>query len=279
MAKKKDKQPATRYYFVDEAGDSVIFRSTGGVAIGKQGCSRFFILGLLEVPYPYVVCNGLEDLRRKFLADPYFKGVPSFDPSQGKIAEAFHATDDLPEVRREVFGLLRKFDNLRFFAVVRDKKAELNYIHSRQVQNPSYRYNPNDLYDKLVRRLFRDRLHKSERVEVCFAKRGQKPRTQALYKALLTARANFYKKWGIESQSPIIVISERSRENTCLQAVDYYLWALQRLYERKEDRYIRYIQDNISLIVDMDDRRRKPYGEYYDKKRPLNLAALEGRLD
>jgi hypothetical protein len=43
-------------------------------------------------------------------------------------ANRFHAKDDLPEVRREVFALLRRHP-LRFLAVVRDKqKLEDRYL-------------------------------------------------------------------------------------------------------------------------------------------------------
>jgi len=41
-----------RYYFVDEAGDATIFDGRGRVLIGEQGCSRYFILGVLDVPDP-----------------------------------------------------------------------------------------------------------------------------------------------------------------------------------------------------------------------------------
>ena len=45
-----------------------------------------------------------------------------------KTAVAFHAKDDLPEVRREVFALLKNSPGLRFFAVVTDKMRVLEYV-------------------------------------------------------------------------------------------------------------------------------------------------------
>ena len=41
-----------RYYFVDEGGDGILFSRKGKVLVGTEGCSRFFILGLLDVPNP-----------------------------------------------------------------------------------------------------------------------------------------------------------------------------------------------------------------------------------
>ena len=60
-----------------------------------------------------------------------------------------------------------------------------------------------------------------------------------------------------------------------LQAADYFLWALQRLYERREDRYVQFLWESFSLVHDLDDMRRASYGEYYTKKRPLTRAALQ----
>ena len=91
-----------RDYFVDEAGDPVLFNARKQVVVGLDGCSRYFMLGALDVPDPIGLGSDLEELRKGLLADPYFKGIPSFDPARGKTAVAFHAKDDLPEVRREV---------------------------------------------------------------------------------------------------------------------------------------------------------------------------------
>ena len=60
-----------------------------------------------------------------------------------------------------------------------------------------------------------------------------------------------------------------------LQVVDYFLWALQRLYERREDRYIVLLWPSVSVVYDLDDRREAPYGAYYTRKKPLTSAALE----
>ncbi len=94
-----------RHYFVDEAGDGTLFNKRGRIIVGTEGCSRFFILGLLDVLGPESLAREMEELRARLLADPYFKGVPSMQPEAKKTALAFHAKDDVPEVRREVFYL------------------------------------------------------------------------------------------------------------------------------------------------------------------------------
>jgi hypothetical protein len=51
-----------RFYYVDEAGDPVLFGKRGQVIINTEGCSRFFILGILDCRQPEVVTNELNDL-------------------------------------------------------------------------------------------------------------------------------------------------------------------------------------------------------------------------
>ena len=116
-----EKAPSIRYYFVDEAGNPTLFNSKGKVIIQSEGCSRFFLLGVLDVVEPESLIKNLEELRSDLLADPYFKKVPYMQPGYQKIAIAFHAKDDIPEVRREVFNLLKKLE-LKFLAVIRHKQ-------------------------------------------------------------------------------------------------------------------------------------------------------------
>jgi len=182
------------HYFVDEAGDPTLFDKKGNVLIGTQGCSRFFILGLLRVYDPDSLALELNSVKTKLLADPYFSGVPSMQPAAKKTALAFHAKDDLPEVRREVFTILMKRGDLRFFAIIRDKEKLLSYVRQRNGADPSYRYNPNELYDYLVRRLFRDLLHTHDYYRIYFARRGSYDRTQALKTALRVAQERFAEK-------------------------------------------------------------------------------------
>jgi len=269
------KLPAkNRYYFVDEAGDTTIFGQRGKVLIGGLGCSRYFILGVLDVPNPTVWQDELNTLRQSLLADPYFKKVPSMQPAARKTALMFHAKDDVPEVRREVFALLQKHE-FRFLAVVRDKKMVLEYVRRRNILDLSYHYTPNELYDYMVRVLFKNLLHQDERYEIYFSKRWKQDRTEALQAALKTAQERFAQQRGIATSSDIAVIPKNSHESGGLQAADYFLWSLQRFYERKEDRYLDLLWKSFRMVHDLDDTRATPYGVYYTQKKPLTLAALE----
>jgi len=136
-----------RHYYVDEAGDPVLFGRRRTVVLGREGCSRYFTLGVLDVADPSRLASQLAGLRKRLLCDPYFADVPSMQPQAGKTALAFHAKDDLPEVRREVFRLLLRSE-VRFFACVRDKRRVLEYVREREAHDAQYRYTPNELYER-----------------------------------------------------------------------------------------------------------------------------------
>lgn len=264
----------TKHYFVDEAGDPMLFDAKGKVLPGTEGCSRYFIVGLLDVADSVKLAQDLRELRAKLLADPYFKGVPSMQPEEKKTALYFHAKDDLPEVRREVFALLQRHE-LKFSAVVRDKLAVLDYVRSRNERGAGYRYKPDELYDHAVRRLFKERLHKHQGYTIRFAIRGNSHRTAAFRTALETARARFAEARDVPIAGSLDLKAARPTDEPALQAVDYFLWALQRTYERREDRYLALVWPQCSLVIDVDDTREAEYGEYYTKQKPLKAAALK----
>lgn len=268
-----DNERTKCYYFVDESGDGTLFSKQGEIIVGKSGCSRFFILGLLDVADPEAVTHELEALRAVLLSDPYFKGVPSMQPVWGKTAMAFHAKNDLPEVRREVFKLLLR-QRVKFSAIVKDKLETAEYVMSRNLHDPGYRYHPNELYDFLMRRLFKGRLHKADEYFIRFARRGGSDRSAALRAALEVAQERSRAQWGIASDALINIYSGTLPGCGGLQAVDYFLWALQRLYERREERYIQMLWPLCSVVIDVDDTRRARYGAYYTKRKPLSLAAI-----
>jgi hypothetical protein len=257
-----------RRCYVDEAGDATLFDARGRVLVGEPGCSRYFMLGALEVGDPAALAADLMALRLQLLADPYFKDVPSMQPARRKTALAFHAKDDLPEVRREVFRVLLQHE-LQFHAVVRDKQRVLEYVRERNALDERYRYQPNDLYDTLVARLFKNRLHLRPELQVCFASRGKADRSAALRQALQMAHRRFEAKWRRNVEARIEARQAAAAHEPALQAADYFLWALQRHYERGESRFVQLIWPKIGVVQAVDETTVAPYGAYYTKKKPL----------
>ena len=189
-------------------------------------------------------------------------------PERRKTAIAFHAKDDLPEVRREVYKVLARHE-LKFFAVVRDKLKVLEYVQQRNRHDAHYRYNPNELYDALVSRLFKNRLHLTPEVDVCFASRGRSDRSAALRMALEKAKVRFESQWARPVTSSIVARQSIPATEPALQAVDYLLWAIQRCFERDESRYAELIWPKVGVIHAVDETDTAPYGTYYTKKKPL----------
>ncbi len=266
-------------YFVDEAGDGTLFDGKGKVLVGQPGCSNFFMAGLADLPSPSDLAKELAALRHELLQDPLLRGVRAMRPERGQTALFFHAKDDPIEVRREVFRILLR-TNITFSAVVRCKWTTLGYVRSRNQNDPLYRYNPNELYDHMVRRLFKQRLHLHEAYRVVFATRGNRERSAEFKAALTQARDSFVRERQLDTQSSLEVIPSRPEKEAGLQAVDYFLWALQRVYERPgeagADRFLNALWDagKVSMVWDLDDHRRAEYGVYYTRKKPLRAAAL-----
>ena len=64
-----------------------------------------------------------------------------------------------------------------------------------------------------------------------------------------------------------------------LQTVDYFVWALQRPFERHSKRYVTYQLPAFRLVQDVGDRGMAGHGMYDAQKKPLNAAALEWRQE
>jgi len=207
--------PTTKHFFVDEAGDPTLFDARGRVIVGKDGCSSHFILGALDVAQPQALSDAMRKLHEQIRSDPLYQGVESLRPERQKTHRLLHAKDDVPEIRDRVFRFLMLQD-LRFYAEVRDKTGLAIHVRNQNRTRVSYRFTHNKLYDEMVKRLFKDRLHKEDAYRVVFATRGSKDRTQALQNALQDARTNFQRKWGVESTAPIEVAAMQSHESYAL---------------------------------------------------------------
>jgi hypothetical protein len=265
-----ENSPVVVHYFIDEAGDPTLF-GRRKIIVGTQS-SRYFLLGKLEIEDPTALAHALRELRKLLLADPYFNSAPSMTPAEGKTAVMFHAKDDLAEVRDRVFHLLAEHD-LRFSAVVRDKMRLVEQVQARNQAEPKYRYNENEIYDELVSQLFKTAFHQADHFEMVFASRGKKNRTAALQQALRKAEQIYEQSFGFKPKHTMTVTSSSPKQHAGLQAVDYFLWALQRFYEKGEDRFWRFVWPKVRAVHDVDDTREHSFGTIYTPQKPLTLEA------
>lgn len=85
MGKPGKRLTSIRHYLVDEAGDGTLFNRHGCIIVGTEGCSRFFILGLLDAANPDALALEIQTLRADLLADPLSSKLP---PEATRAAQA-----------------------------------------------------------------------------------------------------------------------------------------------------------------------------------------------
>jgi hypothetical protein len=205
-------------------------------------------------------------------------------PDAGKTALFFHAKDDVPEVRHAVYKLLLRHE-LRFSAVVKDKLELLSEVLQRNKADSTYRYKADghELYDDLIARLFERFGQFGSLREVTFAVRGSKPRTAALKGVLDEIDSGFHATFGFMPHGHTAVHSSYPSQSAGLQACDYLLWALQRFYERGEERYLAAMWPRFTRVLDLDvptlggkKRGVIPTPVEFNEKHPLTLASRAG---
>lgn len=257
----------TKHYFVDEAGDLTIFGKGGKVVLGQEDVSRCFMLGSAVLPDPSLAHSKLEALRQELMEDPFFSYAPSMHPDNKKTARCFHAKDDLPEVRHEVMKLLPSL-GATVVIVIRRKEALVERFEEHKKGRGKTRMQ-NIVYDELVTEVFRNNLRSGLENRVTFAHRDTKVRGRALRDALRQAGQSK----GCDC-SPHVE-SAFTWESAGLQVVDYYLWAVQRLYERQQERFFRALESQYVRIIDLDDRRIGGQSAQYSKTNRLTPAKIK----
>lgn len=257
--------PVTATYYVDEAGDGVLFGPKGRNRLADPDAAQFFMLGMVRCDCDAEAAAALAKLRGELLAHPLYSSIHSFKPAAGKTFRAFHAKDDHVEIRSKVFELLLTLD-FKFYAVVKDMRAVLRYVEDRNRMDGGYRYHPNELYDLTVRMLFKHRLHKHDQYRITFARRGKSDRTKALEDHLEQTRRKFLQEQSLQHEPTLEILPSYPWEQPCLQIADYCLWALQRCYERHEARFLHALWPKVSIIHDVDDPLGKGYGSYLTRK-------------
>jgi hypothetical protein len=83
----------------------------------------------------------------------------------------------------------------------------------------------------------------------------------------------YEQSFGIKSKHTVNVVNSSPLQHPELQAVDYFLWALQRLYEKGEDRLWSFVWPKVRVVHDLDDTREHSFGTIYTLQNPLTLQA------
>lgn len=256
----KKTEDTKAFYYFDESGDPVVLGRKGEnlVAIGKT--SKVFIVGYLETKQPKEITKALKNLHTEIISDDYLSGIPSMESTR----ICFHANKDCAEVREKVFRLLKQFD-FQVYCIVARKNADQ---FRRKFDLKSAK-----LYEYLVAKLLENRLHLYSEVDIYFASMGNVVRRQNMSSAIQTAICTFKEKWGKENTSEIKTFIQQSSEIPLLQAVDYMLWSINRVYEKDDFRFYNFMKEKIYLVQDIFDTAKYPH-TYYSPKNPLEKEKM-----
>jgi hypothetical protein len=217
-------------------------------------------MGLVEIEDPNSARHAILDLQNNLTMDPYFRDFPSIQRT--KIA--FHAKDDLPEIRYAFYKLLTGIDYQAQFVVARKiERVFRNNFHSKE----------NEFYDHLITLLFQGKLHTHAENIIYFAKRGSRNRQAPIEAAIQRSVQQFEAKWNTTVNSKISVQAQSPVGEPCLSIVDYMNWAVYRAFTRGEMRYFETVRDKVGLLVDLYDTVNYPHN-WYTKRNPFMLNKI-----
>lgn len=255
----------TYHRYLDEAGDTTFYAKGKVPIVGQTGISNAFILGMVKIKRPLdEVRQKIEELKARVLNDPYFKAIPSLNKKVGAGGYYFHATDDIPEVRKLFFDYIFMLD-CSFEAIVARKIPELF--------ERKHNGKESEFYADLLSHLLKNKLGKKDKLVLNIAERGKSTKNINLEFALNKAVKRFEdnpSKNGKIATANVVFNVQNHRTEPLLNIADYFCWSVQRVFEKGETRYYDFLSDKISLIVDLYDADNyKDWGNYYSPKKKL----------
>ncbi len=260
-------EPLHKYHrFLDEAGDTAFYGKGKVPIIGLQGVSKCFVLGILKVKEPLEpVRRRVIELQQAIAADPYYKDIPSIQRKINDHGYYLHATDDVPEVRKQAFEFIASL-KCSFEAVVARK---IIGIYERQHGGRDEVF-----YADLLSHLLKNKLEKYDRLVLNIAARGTSTSMTNLTQGLAIARQRFAAKNLKEAADNVIHFNvQNPTTEPLLNVADYFCWSVQRVFERGETRYYDFVSDKVSVVVDLYDQSSYAnYGNYYGPRRKLTKA-------
>lgn len=259
MSKSKNKEFYHR--FLDEAGDTSFFGKGKIPTIGKiEGVSLCFILGMVKFKEPLNEArNKVVSLQKEVESDSYYNAVPSIIKKKNKNGFYFHATDDIPEVREKFFKFLKNID-FSFEAVAGRKIYD--------VFTKKHNSKEEEFYGDILSHLLKNKFEIEGKLILTISERGASTKNNNLMKALEKARSRFSRvKPDKETKAEIVFNIQNPTREPLLTVADYLCWAVQRVFERGETRYYDFMQDKISLVVDIYDIEKYAGNKNYFNER------------
>lgn len=205
------------YVFADEAGD---FNFSHG-----PGASRYFILTTVTLT-DCAIGNDVLELRRQLA----WEGL--------ELTEPFHATEERQAVRDRVYALLAK-SQFRIDSTIFDKpKAQ---PHLRRDEATFYQYVWLYHFQYVARQV----ASPADELLVIAASLGTRKNQAVFHRALQNAVAQ------VITASQWRTAFWTAATDPCLQVADYCCWAIQRKWERRDERSYILIKDKVASEFDI----------------------------
>ena len=230
--------------FLDEAGDTTIYGNGKIPLIGAHGVSRYFILGMLTLNEPLgKIRNKVIDLQNNIASDPYLLEISSIQKKKNSTGYFLHAKDDVPEVRKMGFELIKSI-KCQFDAVVGRK--DYNIYEKKHNGNQA------EFYADLLSHLLHGNMNNFEKLVLNIAERSRCTTHTNLEKGLQKAIAISKHKYPEECNCCEIVFNvQQPTTEPLINLADYFLWAVQRKFERNEKRYFDFLGNQINSVTNL----------------------------
>lgn len=281
----KNKDIKLNHRFLDEAGDTTFYGKGKKIILGSEGVSKAFIIGLVKFKQPLPdIRKHVIELQNQVANDPFFD-VVSIRKKKQSTGYYFHATDDIPEVRKLFFDFIKTVD-CSFEAVVGRKSVER--YETKHKGKEQY------FYADLLSHLLKNKLNKKERMVLHVAERGKSTKNNNLELALEKAKQrlanttnhkNIMKAeewWNLEHLSRkdinanVVFNVTQPIKEPLLNIADYFCWAVQKVFEKGEVRFYNFLQEKISVVIDLyDSEKYRDWKNYYG---PKNLLTPENKI-
>lgn len=270
----------SEHFYLDEAGDTSFYGKGRTDIIGKNGSSNCFILGMVKFNEPLdKIRKDVIALQNKITADPYFS-VPSINKKKANTGFYFHATDDIPEVRKLFMDYIKSI-NCSFEAVVGAKS--IKHYELKHKGKEEY------FYADLLSHLLKGKLKRNDKLVLNIAHRGKSTKNNNLTLALEKAKERYaktltdesegikfkyrqiYSRFDIETNVAFNVSNHTAEP--LLNIADYLCWAVQRVFEKGETRFYDFLKEKIELVIDLYDfENYEGLKNYYSPDNPLTTA-------
>ncbi|RVU26976.1 hypothetical protein EOJ36_02975 [Sandaracinomonas limnophila] len=239
------KVPTFQYHcFLDEAGDTTFYGKGKTPLIGADGVSNYFILGMLTINEPiHEVREKIIQLQTTIANDPYLLEVPSIQKKKSKMGYFLHAKDDVPEVRKLGFELIKSID-CHFDAVVGRKDYN--------VYEKKHNGNQAEFYADMLSHLLHTSINGFDKLVLNIAHRSRCTTHTNLEKGLQKAVAIAKHKYPEACNCCEMVFNvQKPTTEPIINIADYFLWALQRKIERGENRYVDFLDTKINSVINL----------------------------